>query len=82
MRNAYEIVLIRALRYGVNPAGAGRSVPDELVRLAEGNRSVLERALLRVDHALEDRRSAVGERARQALCDALHTCPGAPARAS
>ena len=66
-----DIVTARALRHGLDTGPWSDAVVRELVELARSDRRVLEVALARVERALADRSSRVGERAREALKRAL-----------
>jgi exoribonuclease R len=71
-RRRYEDLLtVRALQYALDPDLPRRDVARELADRARGDRRPLERALRRIDRGLEQRSTAVGQRAHEVLEEAL-----------
>ena len=71
MPGLLDIVVIHAIRHGLDPGSSEEHVAAELADLARASRSLLERALGRIELGLLDRPSRVGHRARDALRTAL-----------
>ena len=71
MNHLVDIVTTRALRYGLETGPRSDSAARELAELAQGSRRLLELARTRIERGLADRSSRVGERAREALDQAL-----------
>lgn len=70
-----DIVLIHALRGGLDPGADVEQAATELVVLARGDRVVLEGTRRRLDLVLSERNSRVGRRARAAVLEALDALP-------
>lgn len=62
-----DVVVARALHHALEPTFDTSRVTTELFEVAEGSWPVVMAALLRVDHALQERWSEVGAAAADAL---------------
>ena len=66
-----DVVTARALRHGLGSGPSSDAVARELLELARGDRRSLELALTRIERGLSGRSTRVGERACEALEQAL-----------
>lgn len=71
VRRPPDLLVLHAVRHGLEPGWNTRRVAAELVEMARGRRSLLERALGRIELVLLQRPSRAGQRAREALREAL-----------
>ena len=62
-----DVLTARALHYGLDPAASAGRAAGELAALAKGSRTVVERAMGRVERGLSQRPSGVGVRAKSIL---------------
>ena len=66
-----DLVIARALRYGLKPGQDADAAARELAELAKGRQRMLEQACVRIGRRLVERPSPVGERSRELLERAL-----------
>ena len=78
MAHPVDVVTARALHYGLDPATSAGRAARELAVLAKGSRTVVERAMGRVERGLGRRPSRVGLRAKGILEQALALVPAEP----
>jgi hypothetical protein len=66
-----DLVIARALRYGLQPGPDADAAACELAELAKGRQQLLDQARVRICGRLVERPSPVGERSRELLERAL-----------